>query len=110
MAAAGSDEFLRAGLVAIRWPPVMTEPDADIEEAWYDGDHQAVFRLATERLRTEPAAFEAMTWLGLVHWHEGRVSTAQQTLRGAFELVRERADEETDWQRHVTCKIGRAHV
>ncbi|PZR04528.1 MAG: hypothetical protein DI536_34155 [Archangium gephyra] len=76
---------------------------SEIEEAWHAGEVQVVLRLATEALRQNPTAFEPKAWVGLTHWLEGQVPAAQAALREAFDRVRERHDEETDWERHAFC-------
>lgn len=76
---------------------------SEIEEAWHAGEVQVVLRLATEALRQSPTAFEPKAWVGLTHWLEGQVPAAQAALREAFDRVRERHDEETDWERHAFC-------
>lgn len=75
----------------------------EIEEAWHAGEVQLVVRLATEALQQDPTAFEPRAWVGLTRWLEGQLPSAQAALRDAFAQVRERHDEETDWERHAVC-------
>jgi hypothetical protein len=75
----------------------------EIEEAWHAGEVQVVVRLATEALQQNPTAFEPKAWVGLTHWLEGQLPAAQAVLRDAFARVRERHDDETDWERHAFC-------
>jgi hypothetical protein len=75
----------------------------EIEEAWHAGEVLVVVRLATEALQQNPTAFEPVAWVGLTQWFEGQVPAAQAALRDAFARVRDRHDDETDWERHAFC-------